>query len=413
MAKYRLFVALSLSLLACCASPKKELERVAKDWCLTIRASQVIPVYPLTEDLQPGDVFLVPTSISEQASEYEKKGFLPLDQLVTRLHGLPFSEFYSDAYWEGTYAGAPHERPGAAGGSSTDPVRAPRAAFPSYTFEVNKSTGLKLALPIQGVPVGLGFMGAKKAQGSVTIRDAHTYGVDGESLVAVLRAWALEPKVRYELSRIAQQTKSPVLLRVVSRVYLAGGVTVSLANLDSSSGGLDAGDAPEIKLIDLAIEKPDEVDAATSAYHKALEAIGDPLNGAMPGGSVRFSQASRRAVTLDEDFDRPLVIGYLGFDVLVDKSGRLSAPIPSFATLSGDEAVLEYLRPVLGSVPDSNTEMIDQWLDVDGENYKLLLGFLTDAGHPNLDPSDMLEGAAFAELRRAVVRRFQIVPVER
>ena len=41
----------------------KQLEKVAKDWALIFRASQVIPVYPLTEDLQPGDVLLVSTPI--------------------------------------------------------------------------------------------------------------------------------------------------------------------------------------------------------------------------------------------------------------------------------------------------------------------------------------------------------------
>ena len=46
---------------------KTQLEKVAKDWCLVVRASQVIPVYPLTEDLQPGDVFLVQTPASEEA----------------------------------------------------------------------------------------------------------------------------------------------------------------------------------------------------------------------------------------------------------------------------------------------------------------------------------------------------------
>jgi hypothetical protein len=35
---------------------KTELQEVAKRWCLTIRASQVVPVYPLTEDIQPGDI---------------------------------------------------------------------------------------------------------------------------------------------------------------------------------------------------------------------------------------------------------------------------------------------------------------------------------------------------------------------
>ena len=37
---------------------QRALERVARDWCLTIRASQIIPVYPLDEDIQVGDVFV-------------------------------------------------------------------------------------------------------------------------------------------------------------------------------------------------------------------------------------------------------------------------------------------------------------------------------------------------------------------
>ena len=66
-----------------------QLERVAKDWCLTIRASQVIPVYPLTEDLQPGDVFLVQTPVKKQVEVYEKRGFLPLEQMLVRACLLP------------------------------------------------------------------------------------------------------------------------------------------------------------------------------------------------------------------------------------------------------------------------------------------------------------------------------------
>ena len=70
-----------------CAGPSKreQLESVAKDWCMTIRASQVIPVYPLTEDLRPGDVFVVEVPVQKQAEIYEKKGFLPLDRIAVRL----------------------------------------------------------------------------------------------------------------------------------------------------------------------------------------------------------------------------------------------------------------------------------------------------------------------------------------
>ncbi|MDZ4184968.1 MAG: hypothetical protein U1D97_08325, partial [Desulfuromonadales bacterium] len=71
-----------------------QLEKVAKDWSLVIRASQVIPVYPLTEDLQPGDVLLVSTPIEDQVKLFKKKGFLPLDQMQKRLNPtVVYSQF--------------------------------------------------------------------------------------------------------------------------------------------------------------------------------------------------------------------------------------------------------------------------------------------------------------------------------
>jgi hypothetical protein len=35
-------------------------------------------VYPLTEDVLPGDVFLASRQIQQEQLEYEEKGFLPL-----------------------------------------------------------------------------------------------------------------------------------------------------------------------------------------------------------------------------------------------------------------------------------------------------------------------------------------------
>ena len=68
-------------------SPKKamtnQLENVAKDWCLTMRASQVLCVYPLSEDVQVGDIYLVNTSIPNQVKQYVQNGFLPFDMLLT------------------------------------------------------------------------------------------------------------------------------------------------------------------------------------------------------------------------------------------------------------------------------------------------------------------------------------------
>ena len=89
------FVAVAIGLVGCSTThmSKDQLARVAKDWALGIRASQVIPVYPLTEDLQPGDVFLVETALEDQVKVYSEKGFLPLENLVVRLHPQGYAEF--------------------------------------------------------------------------------------------------------------------------------------------------------------------------------------------------------------------------------------------------------------------------------------------------------------------------------
>src|SRR2546426_11582519 len=95
-----LLAGMSVALLGCdtTKSKSKQLARVAKDWSLVIRASQVIPVYPLTEDIVPGDIFLVRTPIEDQIKFYEEKGFLHLDHLLTRLQPDRYGSFYLGAY---------------------------------------------------------------------------------------------------------------------------------------------------------------------------------------------------------------------------------------------------------------------------------------------------------------------------
>ncbi|MDR4498741.1 MAG: hypothetical protein MRK02_12605 [Candidatus Scalindua sp.] len=98
---YQIILTLILAVLGGCGTTS-QLERVAKDWCLTIRASQVIPVYPLTEDIQPGDVFLVQTPIEAQVKVYESKGFLPFDNHLVRLQPKGYFDFYAGGYNIGT-----------------------------------------------------------------------------------------------------------------------------------------------------------------------------------------------------------------------------------------------------------------------------------------------------------------------
>jgi len=400
-----LFIGVSVGLLAGCKTTEKQLARVAKDWCLTIRSSQVLPVYPLTEDLQPGDVFAVQTPLSQQARIYRRQGFLALDQHVTRLGDLPYDTFYGGGYWEGTYAGIPHGRPGWS--SSDVPVvpRVPRAAFPTYNFSVQRAGGLKLAIPIQGVPVGLGLMGAQRATGSVTLTDTFTYGLDIEpTLRALISWWRQNGGVRAMMGAIAAESSEPVFLRVVNRVYLAGGVVVQLSNLDSRQTEAEGGVAPQLPPSELSESDPDGIAApAQQTVPDALSAGASVLKAGAPGGSVRFVQAGKSSVTLEQKFDRPLVIGYLGFDVKVYEDGSLSPPIPSYAVLNRQltwhsGAKLEW------SDDDGLSDRYLQWLREPG-NHARMVEWLQTQGQLD-DPADVVGSEAHRALLNQAARHF-------
>ena len=77
-----------------CASKKKtQLERVAKDWCLTIRASQVLPVYPLSEDVHR----------YYQSARLEAKDRIPLYRLAwdTALSAFAARQVQYETYFFG------------------------------------------------------------------------------------------------------------------------------------------------------------------------------------------------------------------------------------------------------------------------------------------------------------------------
>ena len=320
----------------------KQLEKVAKDWSLVIRASQVIPVYPLTEDVQPGDVLLVNTPIEEQVAIYKDKGFLPLDQLLVRLYSKDlikahstsesFVNFYNDRYETaqinpkfGDLFFPPAQWQNATGNNSHQWRVAPGAAFPTYQFSVQKGAGVNLAIPIQGVPFSLGLMNTGRASGTVTIADANTFGLDNVKLWRLVTTWAANHRdllIPYGPTADRQQ-----YLRVVSRVYVTGRVGVTINNAEETGGQAGAGADRPVDLL-----SSSEGDKCTEMLN-AVNVSADNLLGA----KVKVVAASSRSVTLSETFERPLVIGYIGFDMPILKNGQLGAPISTLTQLTGQK----------------------------------------------------------------------------
>lgn len=325
-------VLLAALFLTGCASyeANKNLEEVAKGWCETIRASQVIPVYPLTEDLVVGDVFLVRRPISEQEKDYNTKGFLPLDDAVVRLKYTDFSSIYFNGYWTNEFGATPHAAPyytnfGGYTNILTDaPI--PRAAFPSYSFKAQSGFGVNLAFPIQGIPVALSYLNSDQVDGSVAISDARTYAGDFGELFGLLQQWS-KANSGFLMETASNAWPQTVYLRVVSRVYYARAIDVALHRSGSQGVGLKAGMVNDVSLMSTNA-------AVAQSYTNLLGLLGTmattTASAAQAGGALKFVSASDSTVGLSQSFDRLLAIGYLGFDVPINTKGEIGTPIPTF-----------------------------------------------------------------------------------
>ena len=328
----------------------KELTKVAKDWCMVIRASQVIPVYPLTEDLQVGDIFLVERTVKNQHKAYKKRGFLPLDNLIARLHPTGYDPFYSHSFFDVDANGRSNAilpKDWLKPGEETSWGPAPGAAFPTYSFSVKSGGGINVALPVQGVPVAMSLMGADAAEGTVTIGEAKTYGIDSISLYDDILKWELDEH-DFLLSYAEKKKGKQCYIRVVSRIYLAGSVNVSIRSTKTGGATVKGGAPKPVELLTIDASK-DVAAATTESYKASLKELNDSITEALktveqegtdtllPGGTLKVVAASSRAVSMEETFKRPLVIGYLGFDMAIGPDGMLGPPIPTLAVMTEEE----------------------------------------------------------------------------
>ncbi len=413
-------ILLGLAIITGCATEeaRKHLEGVAKGWCETIRASQVIPVYPLTEDLVVGDVFLVQTPIADQAKDYEKKGFLPLDDFQVRLVYTNFSDIYFSGYWKDTYGDTPHPLPeftNAGALTSTQTVSLmeaplPRAAFPSYSFQASSGFGLNAAFPIQGIPVALSYLNSQQVDGSVTISDARTYAGDPRQLMNLLTNWAAMSENRDRLAAAAQNSpRSEVFLRVVSRIYFARAMEMSLERSESQGAGGKGGTVNDVSLIN----SNGSVNANYAGILNALNAsasnaVSAAANATQVGAAAKFVSASGSTVGISESFDRLLAFGYLGFDVPVNTNGDLGTPVPTFQHLN--RKVAEPPPPPVIFGPDANTAKIRAWLKQEAtpSHQDELESYLGQVWIQKYSFTSLLNGGQFADIRASVVAHFNI-----
>ncbi|MEM6551195.1 MAG: hypothetical protein AAF750_03615 [Planctomycetota bacterium] len=415
-----------------------KLQRVASDWNTTIRASQVIPVYPTTEDLQPGDIFLVTATVNDQHKQWKSGKFLPLDNHLGRIQPSGYRDFYANSFLHpsATQPTLPHDWLLPSDGQQPKPAqdprnalawqKAPMAFFPSYSFETTVGGGANTAFPISGVPVGLSLLGTGTATVTVQIKDARTFGVDLISLYNdLVPSWEITNQKLLSQFKSGTNEEDKRYIRVITRVYLARELQVGISQASVESAAISAGVPKPVNL--LLPKKPDANDdddenkatvAATqpiTSYTQNIAALNQIINGlapagealdkALPGGSLKVVAASSGSISLKETFARPVVIGYLGFDMEILQNGRLGSPIPTLAVVRDSQppsSSLQAIPPESQIVNQALTKLLDdgnipkvrpllaQPFDDLSDEQKTTFGILigigeADPGDPNRD----------------------------
>ncbi|WP_147820789.1 hypothetical protein [Salidesulfovibrio onnuriiensis] len=292
---------------------------MAKYWFHVVRGTQVFPLNPLREDLMPGDVFLVNQTSLAESNAAKDEGYLPQDHRVTRLD-LGSREMSDPCFHDGVW-------------------QEYAAAFPSFSFSVDRGTGFNLNLPVDGIPVGLGFVQSEKVVVSMSISNATSFGLPVHDLNGALEDWC--GKHKEYLAEQKLHSRQPVLLRVVSRVFRTRGVTASIMGVDSMGGKVAAGgdaftETPSANMTEVLPEAIKSDDAA-ERFAQLAGQLGKvvPRNVPLPGGSATYMRGSKDSVVMRQTFDRPLAIGYIAFDVVVLDGGGISVPMGAQQNLDG------------------------------------------------------------------------------
>ncbi|HVR41496.1 MAG TPA: hypothetical protein VMU84_20545, partial [Thermoanaerobaculia bacterium] len=231
--------------------------------------------------------------------------------------------------------------------------------------------------------IGLSVLHTASAYGSVNIVNASTYGLAITELNPQIDQWAVKNRqfLRQYGPRAVQDKKGKPktessYVRIVYRVFVAGGVNVSLVSDESTGARGDAGASKATTLFD-AGDSTTAVNAANN-YKQVLSALNTSIASTALGANVQIASASSRSVAMDETFPRPLVIGYLAFDRQITDGGFLGPPIPTQARVSGkpyfeattsfakDDETRRRVGKWLASNPAVNSEKLKTWLTQNG-----------------------------------------------
>lgn len=347
-------IGLLTQMTGCVSTPRGA---AAREWSLTLREMQIVPVFPPREDVYVGDVYAVDQDELKQFEEHfgaDKEGFLPISILAAHIPlEKDTSTFYSSrpSFPRSDLAS---EDPAAAAQpygdydvyTQGDVSRLRIVGFPEFMSATITQGDIAAFIPTEAVNIGAaaGFTHSQQVKISVPVAESYAYPA---ALALKAAQAALKNSGIDQITSVDQSTVKDggVIghLRLITEVYYTRVIDVSFFNSDSRGAGADvkinaAAGLPmptEPPATPPSAPSPTPTPAtAADASHPDVGATAttllDNLNSQLeasmasqvPGGKVRFVSAGAYGVAMRRTFERPVAIGYRGVLIEIRKSDK-------------------------------------------------------------------------------------------
>jgi len=390
----------------CATSPAPE-GYVAKQWATAFRELQITPIFPPREDVQVGDIYVVPVAPDDEDAIFEARGYLPRGMWVHTLDlNSQINAFYEQrpsfpqtniervelfkTTWERikdqsaedikrytenyiefldsfnrAYPALPQPVSStdlwdASGKPVGDARRLRIVGFPEFLSATFTQGDLSAFLPTDSGSTGAQAMFSDARSVTVKVPVAESYGLPMSIILPALRDQQTYPPSKWgklglnlnldDVShspfdyvnafadhkdgsvRLDAQGNFVVRLRIATEVYYArvlditiqatkqAAASVQVTDAAPTEGESAAGNsgstAPDDDDVDVDDQASAELRAARlenriSALEKDKSRVPE---GALPGGSARVLSVSNNQIGMRRVFDRPVAIGFRGFD---------------------------------------------------------------------------------------------------
>jgi len=372
--------ALAFALTSCRTSAPRGF--VAKEWSLTLRELNIVPVFPPREDVQVGDIYIAPSRPEDEAKIVKDKGFTPIGLWVASVTlSNELSRFYSE---RNSFPRTSGDIGAYMAGQSTNPFpvfaqpsdtnrnifeygdtnRLRLVGFPSFMSATVKQGDLSGVVPVEAM--GVAFAGTGSSSDSVTLSVpvAESYGLpasDVFSKIVIDKKFFLEGKnfkaediliyAAHQHEGKDAETNRFGYIRLITEVFYTRAVDIAINRKRSFGFGANVKPAATVPTSGTETPAPGSTnymfttrtESGTSQDRAAdlNRQLSESLNQSIPGGSVKFVAAGEHGVTMRRTYDRPVAIGYRGLLLELYEDGT----IKSHGAISGEGSLLPTALP--------------------------------------------------------------------